>query len=64
MQPYLPQLLHGHTNMESGIISLHERKWPIPRIAKMFKITPTVVKKILTKFGYLRLEEESARTLY
>lgn len=58
MQLYLPQLLHGRTNMESGIISLYERKWSVPRIAKTFKISPADVKRTLTRFGYRRLEKE------
>lgn len=58
IQIYLPQVIHGHTNMESGIISLYGRKWPILRIAQMFKINPTIVKKILIRFGYLLSENK------
>lgn len=57
-QPYLPELVHGRTNMESGIISLYEYKWSIERIAEMFKVSVTRVKEVLTEFGYLRPESK------
>lgn len=53
MQPYLPRLLRGYSSMESSIIALHQRKWPISEIARLHNIKPTFVTEILTKYGQL-----------
>lgn len=52
-QPHLPHLLHGRTNMESGVISCREWGWSIPRIGRAFRLKPKDVKAILVKYGYL-----------
>jgi len=49
---YLPRLIHGHTNMESGIISLKERGWPLTRIATEFKVSEQAVMRILRMYGW------------
>ena len=49
---YLPKFCHGRTNMESGIISLKEAGWTVPRIAKLFRIPEAIVAKILRRFGW------------
>lgn len=51
-QLYLPKFLHGHTNMESGIISLYERGQSPRQIAPIFKLQPAAVTRILRRFGY------------
>jgi len=38
--------------MESGIISLKEAGWTVPRIAKLFRIPEAIVAKILRRFGW------------
>jgi len=51
-QLHLPRLEHGRTNMESGIISLHEQGATPLKIAATFRITTETVDRILIFFGY------------